>query len=312
MTKESNILKYQKQYLGFSLVLVIMSLAAVFLFRLKLSQDFTGGSVFIFSRNEGEWSKKEMTQVFDEKKVIAYEIALEDSNKKITVKTSSVSPDKAAELKDAIISLGKDIKQESLTTVGSSIGKETQRKSLMAFVLACLGIVTYIAYAFRNVPKPYSGFRFGVSAIIAMVHDALVVIGAFAILHKLYGVEIDPMFITALLTVIGFSVHDTIVVFDRIRENLGKFKAKEFEWICNFSVLETLRRSIATSLTVVITLLAMFVLGGETVRWFVFALLVGIISGTYSSIFTATPILVVWEKYLKSHQPTNKSAKKSK
>lgn len=312
MKKPLNILKFRKYYLAISLVMVVISLACVIIFRLKLSQDFTGGSVFVFSRSDKEWSREEVAKIFVDKKVATYDISIEESNKKVIIKTNPIGSDKALELKDAVSLLGADVRQDSLTTVGSSIGMETQRKSILAFALACLGIVLYIAYAFRNVPKPYSGSRFGVSAIIAMVHDAVVVIGVFAVLHKLYGVEIDPMFITALLTVIGFSVHDTIVVFDRVRENLGKFRDKEFNWICNFSVLETLRRSIATSLTVVITLLAMFILGGESIRWFVFALLVGIISGTFSSIFIATPVLMLWESHLKKRLTKVVPSKKSK
>jgi preprotein translocase subunit SecF len=159
-------------------------------------------------------------------------------------------------------------------------------------------IVLYIAFAFRKVPKPASSWRFGVSAIVALIHDVLLVLGLFAIFGKYYDVEIDVLFVTALLTVIGFSVHDTIVVFDRIRENLPKYLSKPFSDIADISITQTLARSLNTSLTVVFVLVALLLFGGETIRWFVVALLTGIISGTYSSIFNATAVLAYWEEKL--------------
>ena len=159
-------------------------------------------------------------------------------------------------------------------------------------------IVLYIAFSFRKVPKPTSSLRFGVAAVVALIHDVLLVIGVFAILGKFLGVEIDTMFVTALLTIIGFSVHDTIVVFDRIRENLLKNSGKKFIEVANLSVVQTLARSLNTSLTVIFVLFALLLFGGETIKWFIVALLVGIISGTYSSIFNATALLVFWENRL--------------
>jgi preprotein translocase subunit SecF len=159
--------------------------------------------------------------------------------------------------------------------------------------LAALGILLYITYAFRQVPH---AFRYGVAAIIAMLHDVAVVIGVEAILAHFLGWEIDALFLTALLTVIGFSVHDTIVVFDRIRENSNIHRRMPFDTVVNQSINQTLARSINTQLTVMITLLALAIFGGITIRHFVITLLVGVFSGTYSSIFNAAPILVVWEK----------------
>lgn len=156
-----------------------------------------------------------------------------------------------------------------------------------------------IANAFRNIPKPYSSFRFGLSAILATLHDVIIVFGIFSILGHFFNIEIDALFITAMLTIIGFSVHDTIVVFDRIRENLGKLpKQMNFEEVVNYSIVETLNRSIATSFTVLLMLLSLYLLGGESIKNFVLAMLIGIFSGTYSSIFTAAPILVIWENFI--------------
>jgi preprotein translocase subunit SecF len=292
-----NLMKYKFWYLAFSAVVIIPGLLALGVFGLRTSIDFTGGSVLKFSRQEGTWDKNSIEQVFKEKNVEIASINFDNAGKSFSVRTKPIDANKNEELKTTISS-SPSIEQTSFETVGPSIGGETAKKSLVAFVIACFGIVFFIAYAFRNVPQPFSGLRFGISAIIAMMHDALVVLGIFAILGHYKGVEIDPMFITALLTIIGFSVHDTIVVFDRIRENLGRFKGKNIEWIANYSILETMRRSIATSATVAITLTALFIFGGASIKWFVLALLIGVISGTYSSVFNATPILVIWENFL--------------
>ncbi len=165
---------------------------------------------------------------------------------------------------------------------------------------ASLAILAYLWYAFRKVPNYGQGgipqaLRFGLCAVIAMLHDVLVVLGVFAILGHLFGIEIDALFITAMLTVVGFSVHDTIVVFDRVRENLARRIFPSYAQVVNHSLLQTLARSINTSLTVIFTLTALLLFGGGSIRNFVLALLIGIISGTYSSIFNASLLLVVWE-----------------
>jgi preprotein translocase subunit SecF len=181
---------------------------------------------------------------------------------------------------------------EALDTVGASVGESIRNRSVLAVGAAAVGILLYIAYAFRNTQNP---MLYGICAIAAMLHDALIVIGLFSILGRFAGVEVDTLFITALLTVIGFSVHDTIVVFDRIRENLQAQDAGTFEDVVNYSIAQTIVRSLNTSITVVITLLALLLFGGSTTREFVLALLVGIVAGTYSSIFNASQLLVSWE-----------------
>lgn len=180
----------------------------------------------------------------------------------------------------------------SFQSVGPSVGTEIWQRSIEAIAIAALGILFYIWWAFRHVSHPYV---FGVCAIVALLHDALVVVGVFAILGHLFGVEIDSLFVTALLTVIGFSVHDTIVVFDRVRENSIRHAGEPFQSVVNHSLLQTLGRSLSTSLTVIFTLSALVLFGGESTRLFALALLVGIVSGTYSSIFNASMLLVVWE-----------------
>ena len=177
-------------------------------------------------------------------------------------------------------------------TVGPTVGRELIWRALGAVALASVAILIYLTVVFRRVPN---AFRYGVCAVIGLIHDVLVVAGVFAILGLVFGIEIDALFITAMLTIIGFSVHDTIVVFDRVRENLGKRRFERFDEVVNYSLVQTLARSINTSITVVLTLFALYLFGGASIHNFVLALLIGIISGTYSSIFNASMLLVIWE-----------------
>lgn len=177
-------------------------------------------------------------------------------------------------------------------TVGPTVGRELVGRAFLAVLAASVAILIYLTIVFRKVPN---AFRYGVCAIFALIHDVLVVLGVFAILGLVFGTEVDALFITAMMTVIGFSVHDTIVVFDRVRENLGKRRFEKFEDVVNYSLVQTLARSINTSITVVLTLFALYLFGGASIHNFVLALLIGIISGTYSSIFNASMLLVVWE-----------------
>jgi preprotein translocase subunit SecF len=185
-----------------------------------------------------------------------------------------------------------DFTELEFGSVSGSIGAEVVQRAAETVAIAAIGIMAYLWFAFRQVPH---AFRYGVAAVIAMIHDVLVMIGAAAIFGKLFGWEVDSLFLTALLTVIGFSVHDTIVVFDRIRENLIKRRGERFDTVVNHSIMQTLDRSLNTTLTVLFTLLALVLFGGGTIRHFVTILLIGIFSGAYSSIFNAAQILVVWE-----------------
>ena len=179
----------------------------------------------------------------------------------------------------------------SFDQVSPIVAAEIVRNATLAVFAACFGILFYLSFAFRHVKESW---RYGACAVAALVHDAVIVLGVFSILGRLFGIELDALFITAILTVIGFSVHDTIVVFDRIRENLIRYQGEPFEDVVNHSLTQTLGRSLATSITVILTLLTLWLFGGITIRNFVLALLVGIASGTYSSIFNASMLLVVW------------------
>ena len=178
--------------------------------------------------------------------------------------------------------------------VGPSVASDTTRNAILAVLAASVFILLYVWFSFRKVARPW---RYGACAIIALLHDVLVVLGVFSILGKLFQVQIDSLFITALLTVVGFSVHDTIVVFDRIRENMQRRTVESFEQVVNASLIQTMARSLNTSLTVLFTLLALTLFGGDSIRTFTLALLIGIFSGTYSSIFNASMLLVMWEKH---------------
>ena len=184
------------------------------------------------------------------------------------------------------------VKSIGFFTVGSTVGSDTTSRAALAVFFAAVAILLYMAFAFRKLRHP---FVYGGAAIAALLHDVLVVLGLFAIMGYFFNVRIDALFVPAVLTVIGFSVHDTIVVFDRIRENLGRRSGEPYYTVVNQSLAQTLGRSLNTSLTVLLTLTALLLFGGESIRVFVLALLIGIASGTYSSIFNATPLAVIWE-----------------
>ena len=187
-----------------------------------------------------------------------------------------------------------EIREERFTSIGPTIGAELRQKAIWAIGAVLAAIVCYIAWAFRRVSKPVTSWQYGLTAIIALCHDVFIPIGIFTIMGHFWNIEIDTLFITAILTVLGFSVHDTIVVFDRIRENLLKSNDL-FPAVINRSVNETIARSINTSLTTLIVLTMTLVFGGASIRYFVLTLIIGIIFGTYSSIFIASPLLVTWQ-----------------
>ncbi|MBI4092201.1 MAG: protein translocase subunit SecF [Candidatus Levybacteria bacterium] len=240
-------------------------------------------------------SNKDISEVFGSEKITVHKLE-KISDNTFRVQTDTIEQGGKNEVIRELEKRGK-ITEKSFETVGPTIGQETQANAIKAVIVASIAITAYIAFAFREVSNPVSSWKYGVSAIVALLHDVLIVVGLFSILGKILNVEVDSLFITALLTIMGFSVHDTIVVFDRIRENLRKNFNLKFEEVVNNSLLETLNRSLNTSLTVVIVLLALLLFGGETTRWFIVALLVGIVSGTYSSIFNASQLLVVWNEW---------------
>ena len=191
----------------------------------------------------------------------------------------------------------KDAQEVQYTTIGPTVGASLKRRAAMAVLVASLGIVLYLAWAFRTVPRKYSPWKFGIIAVATLLHDVLLTVGIFVVLSYYTNFELDTLFITALLTILGYSVNNTIVIFDRIRDNLYAHDRKQaFSEIANQSVNQVWKRSCFTGMATLIMLLSIFFFGGESIRWFVLTLIIGIILGTYSSIFVATPLLVLWNR----------------
>lgn len=281
-------------FFGLSLLIIIPGVIALILWGLPLAIDFTGGSLLEVRFESGiPPEPAQVVELYEEFDISDTSVQTVGTNE-ISARSKSIDDETAARLVDEMeVRFDGPVTILRFESVGPAVGAEVAERAAGAVGLAALGILLYITYAFRGVSN---AFRYGVAAILAMIHDVAVVVGIEAILGHFLGWEVDALFLTALLTVIGFSVHDSIVVFDRIRENQRIHRRLEFETLINHSIVQTLDRSINTQLTVMLTLLALLLFGGVTTRHFVTILLIGVFSGTYSSIFNAAPILVVWEK----------------
>jgi preprotein translocase subunit SecF len=267
---------------------------ALILWKIPTGIDFKGGTLIDITYNNTT-SKDAVAQALSNAEIQNASIQ-QSANNNFVIRAGVLDQAGQQKLQDTLKKVG-DYQQNRFETVGPTVSSDLKRKAIIAVVLASLAIIIYIAIAFRKVPKPASSWRFGICAVAALIHDLAFVVGGFAILGHFFGYEVDSLFITALLTIMGFSVHDTIVVFDRIRENLRKSPSLGFEENVNNSILQTLNRSLNTSFTVLIVLLTLFLLGGTTLKHFMLALLLGIAIGTYSSIFNASPLLVSWQTW---------------
>lgn len=292
-----NIIKYKNFYFLISLLIIIPGLVSLMLFGLRLSIDFTGGSriVLLFPEQVNQKIVTETRNTLNEQDITVSTIQRSDNT--LILRTAPISEKQNTELLTALKANVGEFEQESFETIGPVIGQETALDAIKAILVASVLIVLYIAWSFRKVPKPTSSWRFGITAVITLLHDMLVLIGLFSLFGYFFHVEIDSLFITALLTVMGFSVHDTIVVFDRVRENLLKTRSVSFAEIVNDSIIQTINRSLNTSWTALLVLFTLLLFGGETTKWFVIALIIGILSGTFSSIFNAAPLLVLWDEW---------------
>lgn len=293
-----NIIRHKNIFFLISGIVIVPGVISLFLFGLKPAIDFTGGSrgEYQISSAKNPISNRDIQSIIESEKIKVHTVR-KTSNNTFLIRTEALDQKQKSRMVSAVEKKYGKVEERSFETVGPSIGRETTSNAAKAVIIASVVITLYIAYAFRKVSKPVASWKFGVAAIVALLHDVLVVVGIFSLLGRFIGVEVDSLFITALLTVMGFSVHDTIVVFDRIRENIKKSYSVPFPTIVNNSILETMNRSLNTSLTVIIVLFALLLFGGESIKWFVVALLVGIISGTYSSIFNASPLLVLWYEW---------------
>lgn len=291
-----NLMRFKILYFIFSTLLILPGLYYLLTSGLNLGIDFTGGALLQY-KFDRTLDINELKNKISANNIEVSQIVPSSDNIYI-IKTKEAQQSKINDLKSYLSKEFGKLEEQRVEFIGPVIGAELRQKAILGVSIASVLIVLYIAFSFRKIPKPASSWRFGAAAIVALLHDILIVVGVFAILGKFLGVEVDTLFVTALLTVIGFSVHDTIVVFDRIRENLKKNTGKKFIDVANLSIIQTLGRSLNTSLTVVFVLLALLLFGGESLKWFIAALLIGIISGTYSSIFNATALLVWWEEKL--------------
>jgi preprotein translocase subunit SecF len=275
---------------------VAASVFSLLVWNLKLGLDFTGGSLLEAEYEEG---LPELAKIQQAVNGLGFgNVLLQPTGEKeIIVRLRDISETEHQKLLNALNIDNKTPVEKRFDSIGPVIGKELWRKSLVAIGLVVLMIILYIAWAFRKVSRPVSSWKYGVAAVIALIHDVIIPSGVFAALGHFRGVEIDILFITALLTTLGFSVHDTIVVFDRTRENLKKDVGKSFEEVVEHSIRQTMARSIFTSMTVIFVLIALLIFGGPTTRYFSLTLLLGITFGTYSSIFLASPLLVTWHKW---------------
>jgi preprotein translocase subunit SecF len=298
-----NIIAKRKYAYIFSLTLSALCIASLFIWGLKFGIDFTGGSLMeVRFPGEAPTSQKldEMLKDLNLKSLTSQATSDNGMLIRYAAEDDQINEEVIKKIKDAY----PEAVQLRIDYINSSVSKELKINSLWAIFWAVIGIMAYIAWAFRKVSRPIVSWKYGLGAVIALIHDILITIGVFSLLGHFMGVEVGVSFIAALLTILGFSVHDTIVVYDRTRENLLRSSQKEqFPEIVNKSLNETLTRSINTSLTVLITLLAIYIFGGESIKYFSLALLIGITFGTYSSIFIASSLLVT----IYNHQIKNRS-----
>ncbi|MFA5024370.1 MAG: protein translocase subunit SecF [Patescibacteria group bacterium] len=295
------IIQKRKIFLSLSSLAVVAAVLALFFWGLNFGIDFTGGSLLeVEFKNyqptvtEIQNSLKDINlhnlviQPTENSTILRFKENTEDIHQMTLKKLQELVKDK----KDA------SFKELQFDSVGPSIGTELKNKSFNATAIVFVMIIIYISFAFRKVSKPVASWKYGVAAVVALIHDILFILGVFSVLGHFYGIEVNTPFIAAILTVLGYSVSDTIIVFDRIRENLPKSQ-EDFENTVNRSINQTLTRSINTSFSAILALLAVLFFGGSTIKDFALALIIGIFIGTYSSIFIASPVLVVWEKFVR-------------
>lgn len=282
-----NIMKFKKVYFAISLAFLIPGIFFLVRYGLKPSIDFTGGSLLEIKAEGLNDNRAQIAETVGE----SYEISLVQTSgeNQIIIRGKTISNETKDEVIAKLSEEYGEIEEKRFETVGPTLGKELLMKTLAAIVIVS-GMITLYVW------KQFSELKFGVSAILAMFHDSLILIGAFSVLGHFFHVEVDVLFVTALLTTLSFSVHDTIVVFDRIRELKKKNQRMDLEGVVNVAVLETLSRSLNNSITIILMLLALVLIGGESIKWFSVALLIGAITGTYSSTFTAAPLLLLWEE----------------
>lgn len=295
-----NVIKTKKIWLTLSGLLMLISAISLAVWGLRLGIDFTGGSLLEVNYTVERPSLEQINTSLAELNLASLKVQPSNQTEYI-LRFEDVDESTHQNILNHLKTAGSGVENNQLVenrfeSIGPVVGSELKSKAIEAIILVLAFIVIYIAWAFRKVSKPVASWKFGLAAIVALFHDILIVTGAFSIMGLVFGTEVDSLFVTALLTILGFSVHDTIVTFDRIRENLRVEPNKTFDEIVNDSTNQTLSRSINTSATTLLVLLAIFIFGGTSIRDFSLALIFGIIVGTYSSIFVASPLLSIWNR----------------
>ena len=303
-----SILKYKKIFLTVSAMIVIFMLGAIAFFGFNLSVDFAGGTIYEIKYSNNVPLLKNINEAVSDSGLGVFMVQkLGDDS--FIIKTPELTDDIKSSLNDKLtFDQQYEFKEVQSKTIGPSVSDELTKRSFYAILFVTMMIILYISVTFRGVSKPVSSFKYGLVAVVALIHDIIIPTGIFAIIGSFFlTYQIDVLFVTALLAILGFSVNDTIVVFDRIRENLSKasekkenIKGKDFEKIIGKSLSQTIVRSVNTSLTTLVVLLFLFFMGGETTKAFSLVLILGVIAGTYSSIFIASPLLVYIEKFQKT------------
>ncbi len=293
------IIKHKKIFVGISIAMVLISVALIFVFGLKVGIDFKGGAITEVSYT-GVRPDQEATLQNIEKLDLGTVLLQPTGEKNYIIKSRDLTEVEHNALLDTLSSQKKNpLTEVNFNSIGPSVGKELTRKAIVAVILVSLAIILFIAFAFRKVSQPVSSWRYGFIAIVSLLHDVIIPVGLFTVLSHFYGAEVDTLFVVAVLTILGLSVSDTIVIFDRIRENLrhaggGKINFSE---VVGNSLTQSFVRSISTSLTVILVLLALFFVGPASTKYFALMLASGMFFGTYSSIFLASPLLVLVEEF---------------
>jgi len=293
-----NFTKYFKFYNIFSCLLLFSAIFLLFAIGLNFSIDFTGGSIL-----EIEFEKRPENPVIQEKlrDLNLGEITIQPTGDRgVILRIKEINE---ASHEDLLSKLGEisNVREQRFENIGPVVGKELRQKTITLIIVSLLSLLIYITIAFSKVSRPISSWQYGVISILTLSFDVLVAIGIFTLLEKFYQVQLSVPIVTALLTILGYTINDKVIVFDRIRENILKGQKKTFEETVNFSLNQTLTRSLSTGTCTLLVLLFIFLFGGETLKYFSLILIVGIIVGTYSSLFLATPILVGWLKWQKRH-----------
>lgn len=294
-----NITKYEKYFFILPATMSLLAILALLLWGLKPGIDLAGGSLLQVSFSGQAPTEQQVRDVVS--KLNVGEVRVQPTGESgYILRQRDLTNDEKNTLESALGTLG-SVHEDQFNSVGPTIGAELLQKAWIAITLVMVCIILFIAFAFRGVSKPIASWKYGIVAIVTLLHDILVPTGLFAVLGHFVGAEVDSLFIVALLTILGISINDTIVVFDRIRENLRKNEEARrhegFDEVVGRSIMQTLARSINTSVTVVIVLLALYFFGPASTHDFALTLIVGMIAGTYSSIFLASPLLVVWERF---------------